>query len=85
LANAGRDGQQVKVMVAKDDLCSGTEGRNLAQRGERRRAPIDEVAGEPKYRRRSLRDSREQGLKRAMAALQIADSDRAGQVACGFV
>lgn len=49
-ADAGRDGEQVQVVVAQDSRDARAEVDQRAQRGERAGAAVHDVAGDPERR-----------------------------------
>lgn len=68
----------MQVVVAKDRDRAVAERNQVAQRGERLRAAIDDVAGEPERRVSARRGFCQQTLESFSAALDVAEGKRHG-------
>ena len=66
--------QQVQVMISKDGYGAVAEGDQVTQRGERFRAAIDDVAGEPQRRGGAGSGFGQEALECVTATLDIAES-----------
>jgi len=74
-ADAGGDGKQVQVMVAEHDRRARAELDEAAQGGERGRAAVDDVAGDPERRVAGQRQRVDELLEGGVTALNVADGD----------
>ena len=72
-ANASGRGQQVQVVVAKHDGGAIAQGPQPAQRRERMRSAIDQVAGKPERARVVGVGAMQERPQSGVAALQVAD------------
>ncbi len=87
LADAGRGGQQVQVVVAEHGHAPLAQRDHLAQRGQRGRPAVDEVAGEPERGVVGGRQAGQQLDEGGVATLEVADGDRhraGGRGHCGM-
>ena len=82
---AGRDGQQVQIVVAENGDRALTQCDDVAQRGKGLGTAIDQVAGEPERRVVGGGQFGEQVLKRRAAALEVAESDWRGRALYGHI
>jgi len=73
LPDTRRYGQQVQVMITEDGNGSVAERDQVAQRGERFGAAINDVSGEPERRGIARRGFGQEALVRFAATLDIAE------------